>query len=349
MNKAWTYIVTAFGIVTGFFTLDSWYSSNYGGNSFIARLFSAQSSETYAFVQFFLSDIKVVALAVFYFVSVNLRIWLGGEAGPIGILRFLRLFNPYCYLKAMRAIHEFHHEIYQTTDNARKTTNKSLDNRTFRKDLLSLQEHVKSCIDSITGADTSVHIKVCSDTRLEISPEEAQYVSIERAASRREIKLEKKGKLDCRRTGDKEPFKIMVGDEGKPGNLISLKESVKYATNSAYNYIFHTKHHYWINNSLPRSEKKLNFFSSSKSYRKYYKSLAVCLLCHPMPKGVDIKGIKATPLGILHIDSYKQHRFDEYFVKHLMAYFAHRLYDFVDTWDNYTKNNLASAPIKIKK
>lgn len=277
----------------------------------------------------FLFGLALVGVAVV--LKMNLSRIVAPKAGGISWLRFARILNPYIYWKVLFEIHSFHHMFRRYANRAyplKRWTDSHQDA------LEKLLKRVKVVADWITGADVAVNIKVfTTEVGESVSVRDADLVTIVRIGSERERRLAKRGEKLFPRCND-EVFRIIVGDEGAPGRMGNVylgNPSIfdPFRVNSAYNYCFGRTRHFWVNNDLPEASESGEYFSTSNSYESYYRALAVFLLSDPLEPGSSPKANSSSPMGILVVDSWKKHRFDERVFCTVMGYFAHRLFQFI--------------------
>ena len=72
-------------------------------------------------------------------------------------------------------------------------------------------------------------------------------------------------------------------------------------------------------------EKKDIFYYSADEYPKYYKSLCIFPMSHPLQPGQKLKNL---PYGLIQIDCYHKKRLDVERLRSIGGYLVHKLYDF---------------------
>ena len=107
-------------------------------------------------------------------------------------------------------------------------------------------------------------------------------------------------------------------------NHRNLHPNEIYQKNSIFDYVLSTNNCSWISNDLRLDEKKGLFFSSSRYYKRKYKSLAVFGIIPPS------NGRRNAIKGVLTFDSFNTRIFSEEECTMLMGLFAHHLYEILN-------------------
>ena len=254
----------------------------------------------------------------------------GGLAGPISLSTFMHRLNLCIYYQVLSRVHIFEHDFEKAvrckqSDPARY---KNIDEREVREFAITLLSTIKEVIRYITGADVAVHIKVFRNTggRSGVIPiEKALLATYERVPSDTEAK--RSSASGTRRRRNSEQFKILRGDSGRSEALSSHKKNTKTKFNSAYNYVFRDKLHFWIQNDLRNAEKRKIYASSSENWKGYYNSLCVFILSPRVLAGDAVQDDKV--IGVLIVDSKKTGAFEYEMMKQVLGYFSHRMYAFL--------------------
>ena len=107
-------------------------------------------------------------------------------------------------------------------------------------------------------------------------------------------------------------------------NYRNLHPNDTYQKNSVFDYVLSTNNCSWISNDLRIDEKKGLFFSSSRYYKRIYKSLAVFAIIPPS------NGQHNAIKGILTFDTFNTRIFSEEECTMLMGLLAHQLYEILN-------------------
>lgn len=107
-------------------------------------------------------------------------------------------------------------------------------------------------------------------------------------------------------------------------NYHNLHPNDTYQKNSVFDYVLSTNNCSWISNDLRIDERNGIFFSSSRYYKRKYKSLAVFAIIPPS------NGRRNAIKGILTFDTFNTRIFSEEECTMLMGLLAHHLYDILN-------------------
>lgn len=107
-------------------------------------------------------------------------------------------------------------------------------------------------------------------------------------------------------------------------NYHNLHPNDTYQKNSVFDYVLSTNNCSWISNDLRIDEKNGLFFSSSRYYKRKYKSLAVFAIIPPS------NGQRNAIKGVLTFDTFNTRLFSEEECTMLMGLLAHHLYEILN-------------------
>jgi len=220
--------------------------------------------------------------------------------------RKLFLFKPDKILKIL------HRDIEHTYIDIEQELERNIDSYSDvdkKAKLKNLLKKYKKLFDILSG-DVSVHIKLAED----IGNNHTLLASISRVQSTKE-------KNNGWKRLSNESF--ILSQEFDIDKLKLKANDLEYRVNSAYNHSLINPAKYWICNNLPKAVKMNRYYSTSKKYTKYYKSLAVFPIFdkNTDDTNTDVQNFK----GLLIVDSPDTGAFDKEHVKIIGGYLAHRL------------------------
>jgi len=257
----------------------------------------------------------------------------GGHCSNLYYRSLFFQINPIRIHKTVTLIHDFEHIYYEELEKIISLNNgpMTIDNKIFIKSMESLLENIRITVSTSLCCDVSATIKLFQD-KLTNGPacmklEDAQLKNYIRSPSKRESRLINKGHAAER--NDSDVYKIILGDDGLPHRLKNthrIDKDCGFKVNSAYNYLFGNRDHYWVCNNLRRAESLNKYYTTATKNIERYNSLALFLILHPIKPGTEIP---YPQLGILQIDSHKKGLLDSIRLRMVAGYFAHRLYDFL--------------------
>ena len=315
-------------------------------------------------IQYFLLTGYKVIIVVILLIIVGLvlhryLVRCGERGTPVRPYTFIQK-----YLKIISIIielHDFQHFFSKAYLEIRKQDTSS---ESFRGvglyALTELLRKVQSIIRLAIGADVSLNIKafvkINKTENEEKTPAKNTYLRVlVRVPSNHELKCTQENKHEERR----DSFKYFIGSgrdhfkrikNNAPQTMKKwmtetvnpLKDKIKdrdetFLVNSAYLYILGDKQHYFISNNLEKDEKDGLYLGNCDDWKDFYKSKAVFLISPNMKPNVPVD--MKLPIGILVVDSKKKFIFETRFIRKLVGYFAHRLYDIL----KYYRDTITSA------
>lgn len=262
----------------------------------------------------------------------------GDKAGSLSLRALIGLINPVRYYRVIREIHTLEHSIDRAKlflENIRSESLSYMDCRVVQEVMIDILKVIQRALMYAFNTDIAIHIKMFEGRHgiSEVTAPGGNYlVTVARCKSGIECKNEGKGS-PARRSNEK--FQIIMGDAGRPEGLKNTHPSQSNGdnnrVNSAYCYVFNENDHFWVNNDLTRAEAEGKYYSTSRNWKTFYKSLAVFLISEPRQPGL---AIDLTPYGLMIIDSAESGVFDFIYMKLLGGYFAHRLHDVCLHWES---------------
>lgn len=202
-------------------------------------------------------------------------------------------------------LHEsFEHTLIKVEQYLNKTEN--LTDRDLRVELSKILYSIQKVLSTII-VDVSVNIKLAYKKNDDIN---IYLKAIARVPSTNEKKIN----IPDRSMDET----FILTWEQKIEEIKKQAQNYTFKVNSAYNQAF--LNNYWICNNLNESEIKGHYYSNSENYEKYYTSLAVFSI-HTKNEKKFLSDIK----GFLIFDSKHSGCFEVTNIKHLGAYFSHRL------------------------
>ncbi|MDF1659524.1 MAG: hypothetical protein P1U58_18045 [Verrucomicrobiales bacterium] len=263
----------------------------------------------------------------------------------ISWIQFFRLASPKTNRETITRLLEFQSLMVQLGP-SRKNYSCITDKRYKKEVFDQFFKHIKRTIDSYTGADVSVQIKLFPIDVLRRSALEG-FSGVARNIDNETLehyyhKESAANSSEPRRTGN---YRVR-STSGAASDLRALVDTSKIKKKvsgteerecSALNQSVSINRPYWIGNDVAGDVYPSEFFSNSPHQQSHYRSIAVFAITRYM-ENVPEDGVNP-PWGFLIIQSKEVDRFDSVLLPSIGTYYANRLFFFLyHTFDQIAKH-----------
>lgn len=284
----------------------------------------------------FALSLIMFGIPTFFFIR---YLYKKGVAGvPLNYKLALKRLNPYLLSHYSNLIHDFQHIVTESIKEVITNNETDIGTRRARKRTVKLLDAIRHFLKTIIGVDFSVHLKLFESAQNEhtgdVKINDALLYTYERVPSLIEKKKMKHENLSARNSSEKffiERWQSNTKIEDLYESITSNLRPNGNKRNLSYDYALGPSKHFYLSNSLKRDSKKKKFCSSSENYELYYKSLGVFIISSNTNCGQHLDGEKI--LGVLIIDANETKVMHKTFIRDIMGYFSHRIFEYLIAYD----------------